>query len=566
MTSFVIPLAEETLPNAIVTSQKLLDIGEILLMFLDSDINQRPIAPNLLKQARSLEKRFSGLHIIAAREFRYPVQQLKVRVRAEQYRKINLLEKFLLRAYTEIAPPPSLEELAGALGIDPIFIRSTFDDLITLRHIRRTDASSHVTEEGKRTLSSESVSQGDAFDTWYFIQDCLLDSGLFSRQPLDEINEEIEDISLYVRKELTQFPIFEFQLTTLQNQLPALGLSFHNPDDGRFVTEITPEPAELGWRTLALFLEYDRLKENAEQAITITARQYQDTLPGLGEWLTSEFQEQNLSLNTLFQLDNDLFATEEMIDDLDSPEEEMVEERLDSLEQQATTQLRLQRAGQSAEQDAQTVLQLRDVEIRPAFLKALQEAREQIIIYSPWINEQVVDDDFLTLLENRVQQGVHILIGYGIGRNEKKEERPLPPELQQRLHAIQTAEGTPGIIAEWLGNSHAKELVIDRRVHFNGSHNWLSYRGDRLPRGETVYQVTVPTEVEKAYQHLAHRFLERAQALWFRDSTEERRVALCILGYLGYEQQAIEWLQRDACYDFIPLWLTFAQQAISAGH
>ncbi len=535
-------------------------------MFLDSAIDQRPIAPNLLEQAHSLEKRYSGLHIIAAREFRYPVQQQKVSVRAEQRRKINLLEKFLLRAYTQISPPPSLEELAGALSIDPVFIRSTFEYLINLRHIRNTNERAQVTEEGKQTLSSEIVSQGDAFDTQYFIQDNLRDMKNFSRKPLDEVDEALEDLSLSVKKDLTDFPVFNFQRAILQDQLVALGLTFHSPEDGRFVKVITPLSTERGWKTLALFLEYDKLKENSGEAITVTARQDQDTIPGLGEWLASEFQKQNLSLNTLFQLSDDLFVTKEIGPDPDSPEDQLVEERLESIGQQAMTQMRLQRAGEIPEQDAKTVLQLRDVEIRPAFLDALQEAREQIIIYSPWINEQVVDDDFLSLLESRVQQGVHILIGYGIGRHEKKEERPLPPDLQQRLRAVQTAEGTPGIIAEWLGNSHAKEIVIDRRIHFNGSHNWLSYRGDRLPRGETVYKVTIPTEVEKAYQHFAHRFLERAQALWLHTGIEERRIALSILGYLGHEQQSAEWLQRAACYDLLPLWLALAQQAISAGH
>jgi hypothetical protein len=151
------------------------------------------------------------------------------------------------------------------------------------------------------------------------------------------------------------------------------------------------------------------------------------------------------------------------------------------------------------------------------------------------MNEQVVDDEFLSLLEERVGQGVRILIGYGIGRDEKREERPVSPALIQRLRAIQTAEGTPGIIAEWLGNSHAKEIVIDRKVHFSGSQNWLSYRGDRFPRGETVYQVTIAKEVEKAYKHLAQRFIERAKKLWARATDEERKLALCILGYLGRE-------------------------------
>jgi len=53
-----------------------------------------------------------------------------------------------------------------------------------------------------------------------------------------------------------------------------------------------------------------------------------------------------------------------------------------------------------------------------------------------------------------------------------------------------------------MGNSHAKEIVVDRKIHMSGSHNWLSYRGDRLPRGETVHQVTNTDLVQEAYEFL----------------------------------------------------------------
>src|SRR5215471_1608095 len=114
-------------------------------MFPALDTNLRPIAPALLQQAQKIEERSPGLHVLAARELRYPVQQQTVNLRAERYRKLNLLEKFVLRAYAEITPTPSMEELAGALSLDPAFIRNTFNDLISLQNISQ---SLQVTEEG----------------------------------------------------------------------------------------------------------------------------------------------------------------------------------------------------------------------------------------------------------------------------------------------------------------------------------------------------------------------------------------------------------------------------------
>jgi hypothetical protein len=535
-------------------------------MFSVISAEQRPIASTLLPEAQKMEERSPGLHVLAAREFSYPIQQQKVVIQAEQFHKINLLEKFLLRAYVEISPPPSREELATALGLDPIFIRSIFNDLIALQNISNTRDGLRVTEEGRKSLSRETVSEGLIYDTWYLIQDTVLATIFFSRQPLDEFGEDLEDLSSYVKKDLTQFPVFDFNLAELQPQFEKLGLDFHNPDEGRFVTEMAPELPELRWKQIAIFVLYDTLSESADKAITIQARSEGRSIPLVGEWLEALVQEQNLSLKTLCGLSDETFVQEEELQSENSTQDPLVEERLEDIRQQAISQLRSKVKGQTLEKDAGTAIQLRDIEIRPAFLKALQEAREQIIIYSPWINEQVVDEAFLSLMDKLVQKEVRILIGYGIGQDEKREDRPIPPALRQRLRSIQTADGTPGVIAEWLGNSHAKEIIIDRTIHFSGSHNWLSYRGDRFPRGETVYQVTIATEVEKAYNHLAHRFIEHAKTLWSRAIDEECRVALCVLSYLGHEQEAAEWIQRDKRYHFIPLWLTLAQQAISAGH
>ncbi len=532
------------------------------MIFPASSTHLRPIAPALIAQAQKIEERSPGLHVLAAREFRYPIQQQQVGVQAERYRKLNLLEKFVLRAYAEITPTPSLAELAGALGLDPVFIRNTFNDLVSLQNISKNQ----ITEEGKKSLSSETVSEGSEDDTWYLMQDLVQSNVSFSRYPQPEINEyEFEDLSSYVQKDLRQFPAFELRPAALQ--LQEMGLDFHNPDEGRFVTEIKPEgQPEIRWKLVAIFVLHDTLNESTDKSIAIQARSEDQSLPIIAEWLTSLIQQQRLSLKTLCGLDDEMLAQEEIFQPGENVEERLVEERLEEIHRQAVHQLRLKTEGQALEKETGTAIQLRDVEIRPAFLKALQRAREQIIIYSPWINEQVVDNEFIILMEGLVRKGVHILIGHGIGRDENREERPIPPHLQQRLRAILTAEGTPGVIAEWLGNSHAKEIIIDGSIHFSGSHNWLSYRGDRLPRGETVYQVTIATEVEKAYNHLARRFIEHAQILWSKAIEEENRIALCILCYLGHEQDAIEWLQRDARYHLIPFWLQLARQSIAADH
>ena len=538
------------------------------MIFPTSSENTRPIAPALRSRVQEIEEGQPGLYVLAAREFRYPVQQQELSIHAEQYRRMNLLEKFMLQAYTEIVPRPPLEELAEALGLDPIFIKNTFQDLISMQSLAHGIDGPRVTDEGRQSLRSETITEPPLDEIRYLIQDPVLGTRAPSPFRLRAVKDDFEDLSPYVDLDLHRFPALNFDDNELQAYLQEWNLDLHDPAKNRFVTAITPtSPPEIGWRPLSVFILYDTLQENPDEAVTFEVRSFENKIvPQVGAWLEAQLQQRNLSLKTLCGLlDEGPLEEEELSDDEhieELPIEPEVEERLVEIRQQATTHLRLQREGQITEAVVGTSLQLRDSEIRPAFLKALQESQELIIIYSPWMNEQVVDDEFIALLKRQVQKGVRILIGYGIGRIESREDRPVSPELLQRLQEVQTPEGTPGIIAEWLGNSHAKEVIVDRKVHFSGSHNWLSYRGDRFPRGETVYQVTLPTEVEKAYHYLAQRFIEHAEKLW-NTSDEERRLALCILTTLGYEQQAIEWIERDGYYDFIPCWLKLAAQGIS---
>lgn len=540
-------------------------------MFLASNLDLRPIVPSLLAKATSIEEASPGLYVLAAREFRYPVRQQKVEVLADQFHRMNLLEKFVLRAIHDLPPPHSTEEIALALGIDPVFIRNTFNYLVSLQAISNDGKRPYVTETGKAALANEKVSEEAIRETWYLVQDAVLNTATFTAWPLDTADEDIEDLRLHLKKNLTQFPLFSFDLASLQPQLQDLGLSLHDPESNRIVISIMPTALpELRLKRIAVFVLYDTLEENPERRVTFQVRvkderSSQDRYHApLTEWLLAQLQEQNLSLKTLCGVTDDMIRLEELQQSEESPDEQQVDERVEAIRQQVAQQQRWQRDGQMVA-EIETAQQLRDGEIRFAFFEALREAREQIIIYSPWINEQVVDDEFLALLQDQVQQGVRILIGYGIERSEHQAERPVPIELLQRLYAVQTAQGTPGILAEWLGNSHAKEIVIDRKIHFNGSHNWLSYRGDRFPRGETVYRVTIATEVEKAYNHLAHRFMQRAKHLWSSTGDEGRKKALCILSVLEHEEEGVVWIERDKRYQLIPLWLLLAQGAITSG-
>jgi DNA-binding MarR family transcriptional regulator len=294
-------------------------------MFPASSVDLRPIDTTLLPVVREIEERSPRLRVLAARQFRYSVQQQKIRVRVERRRKMDLLEKFVLRAFAEIFPTPPPGELADALGLDPIFIDDALNKLYERKLIISTNGVQSVTEEGKKTLNAESISEDQH---WYYLQDTVLATQRFIRHSLDEMDEkleQLEDLNFYVKQDLTRFPVFDMDAPEHQSELQELGLDGHDPDEGQFVTGLTPDaPPELRWRRIAIFVLHDSLSENEDTKITFQARSKGVLVPGVGKWLEEQLQEQHLSLKALCGLNSDTIPLEEETQIESGPEEQLV--------------------------------------------------------------------------------------------------------------------------------------------------------------------------------------------------------------------------------------------------
>ncbi|MFD6110650.1 hypothetical protein ACFWG0_11160 [Streptomyces yangpuensis] len=127
---------------------------------------------------------------------------------------------------------------------------------------------------------------------------------------------------------------------------------------------------------------------------------------------------------------------------------------------------------------------------------ALNSARKRILIISPWVKGGVVNTHFIERLERRLQAGVEIHIGHGIGPDDRGSDewvlrklRNLAQRYENRFHFVR------------LNNTHAKILIYDG-IWINTSFNWLSFKGDpnRTFRMEEGTLVQIPSEVDKAYK------------------------------------------------------------------
>jgi uncharacterized protein YjbI with pentapeptide repeats len=135
---------------------------------------------------------------------------------------------------------------------------------------------------------------------------------------------------------------------------------------------------------------------------------------------------------------------------------------------------------------------------RKILIKALDEAKERLIMVNPWLTEHAIDNEILQKVKTLIKLGCQIYIGWGhlndtgtnklkpinrkslISKTNKKGEYwkyKMLPELEK------LEEEYPNQFQLKLLGTHAKYLICDHSFGMMGSHNFLT-SGDNSDEGE----------------------------------------------------------------------------------
>ena len=115
---------------------------------------------------------------------------------------------------------------------------------------------------------------------------------------------------------------------------------------------------------------------------------------------------------------------------------------------------------------------LSTIEHRPKLLQAIRDAKDRVIIVSPWLSPYVVNHELLDVIANATGKGVEVWIGYGFGEADHREKQTL-----DRLKEIQKKKGGRKLRLYRIGDSHAKVVICDDKYMITTSFNWLSFAG-----------------------------------------------------------------------------------------
>ena len=114
---------------------------------------------------------------------------------------------------------------------------------------------------------------------------------------------------------------------------------------------------------------------------------------------------------------------------------------------------------------------LETFEHRVVLRDALKDTTQRLLIISPWVRGDVVDQQFVDSIERLAKRGVAIHIGWGISRGRQDDQDQYAISRLSRL-----ASEYKNVVLKNFGNTHAKILITDDRLVVT-SFNWLSFRG-----------------------------------------------------------------------------------------
>lgn len=140
----------------------------------------------------------------------------------------------------------------------------------------------------------------------------------------------------------------------------------------------------------------------------------------------------------------------------------------------------------------------------PRLQDAIDNSQERLMIISPWIKADVVNNKFLQAFEKMLKRGVKVFIGYGFG--DDKNNKPYDIKAENKLKIL--ASKYDKLSLKRLGNTHAKILICDTKFAVTTSFNWLSFKGDpdRTFRDERGTLVSIPKKIDELFDSYKKEF------------------------------------------------------------
>jgi len=116
---------------------------------------------------------------------------------------------------------------------------------------------------------------------------------------------------------------------------------------------------------------------------------------------------------------------------------------------------------------------------RKLLLQTLDTANSTIVIFSGWLTDYSVNNEFRNKLKNCLSRGVDIIIAWGYKKSGdiSSQEKNTGEKSINELQEWTSQNKTSGTLESFYFPNHSKILICDTKYAVMGSFNWLSNKG-----------------------------------------------------------------------------------------
>jgi len=482
---------------------------------------------------------FPGYKLVDFYEAAFPSYAIQLQVLMELKRPIPVLEEFILK--TVDAGMTKVADIAGVLGLEHNTVEAGLDQLQRRNYIyfkvsKETGKSIPVliTEKGRFALRDMYLTEPEP-GSYPVCMDAL--TGLLYRweplsQPGDIRNLDIHQIPTFIptpKLEQIDFISLKRLIAETQRDLPpkterrdlvdVLGiekqwtaykrmriLQYLRESDGAVLVQVF-DRADRSIEHEAALINMESKKLRPLRAVM--QNQVPEIIPEEFQVIdTKELDAARKVATEGTKLKAEIESKTKILEQAkELQSSELVQDRREATFQ--TYQLKEDISSREAqlkemESQAGTTEVLQMFEHRPKLIGALQGAKKQIIIVSPWLNTDAVDYELRQEIGNALKRGINISIAYGFGEPSSAETRTV-----RKLKEI--AEKKKGrLMLHRVGDLHSKVLICDQDYMIMGSFNWLSFAGDPLRGARTEDGILTrdKTAITKKTQEWLERMAE----------------------------------------------------------
>lgn len=448
-----------------------------------------------------IENEMMGLQVVAMNQWNLPVEKKKVTYTLSSQRKMTILEEYVMKfAVLDMAENADISLASTLLGLDEVFVNACVAELCAKKMLEETTPPViKLTKTGEEYLERGIVpDKTTTEEIEYYIDrkfgmsyaEIINDAAYDLYAGYETICHSMEDIKKYINR--------NFIVNVGKEQ----GKVIEHPELGKRISSlVSVKTLEKTQTLMSEIWVYDIIDGKVYCRVW-------DHAKGIFRQDIADFIEKH-SIRDKFSVEK-VFKPTGVAQDI----------------QTLISRARITADDTTTQEKEMPIQVYRGNEIKPIFEKSLEIPKEQLIIFSPWINKTVVDGQMVGKFKKLAKNNVQILIGWGFSNNIGNEKVSPSSELIQELLTIKNDVGIPMVCLLYIGNKHEKEVVIDSKIHIAGSFNWLSYRGDYRPRGESIYYIQDSVIVKKQRDYWENTCIPVAREALFQAEDPSQRIAV----------------------------------------